>query len=116
MKQFIVVVLSFAIIYAIVYDFRSGTIPSTQSVGNWETVDVLQQDELLPSTRSEENNTYIEHMVKPGDTVLGIIESLHDNQIPVPIEQISEDFIALNQSPVNTIEAGEVYRFPLYNQ
>ncbi|NGP43545.1 hypothetical protein G4V62_00650 [Bacillaceae bacterium SIJ1] len=118
MKQFIILVLSFAIIYAIVYDIRSGTIPTVPAVSGDVAQQNSQYSKFVTDTQTvpagvQPTFTVIE--VAPGDTVLGIIEQLHENHLPVPIEQITEDFLSLNELEASEIRAGQAYRFPLYH-
>ncbi len=58
---------------------------------------------------------YEEITVHPGETVLSVLERTHGT-LPVSIDQALQDFAALNpEIDPMMIEAGNSYKFPLYD-
>ncbi|PLR85932.1 hypothetical protein CVD25_04230 [Bacillus canaveralius] len=95
---FICVVL---VIYVIYFDLSSGTLPGVK--------------EKKIEAKMETQLAYFESSVKPGDTVLSIIEKNIDKAVPVSIEQVITDFQSLNEGLKPTeIQIGEDYKFPEY--
>lgn len=80
------------------YDLKFGTIPAHS---------------IPPQT--ENSNYYMTVKIKPGDTVLSIVEHYQENDIPVPIGEVVEDFKKLNNGLLpEEIEIGKHYKFPVY--
>lgn len=60
---------------------------------------------------------YVELEVKPGDTLLSLIESQGGYPDDVSIEEMIKDFSALNEGiKPDDMQFGETYKIPVYNQ
>ncbi|MFB5662068.1 hypothetical protein [Alteribacillus sp. HJP-4] len=107
MKKLGILIIVLAVGFSIYYDFNTGTLPAES---NSAPPPPAEPAELLDDTDTAE--VTIEH----GQTVLTIVERLHDGPVPVPIEQVSEDFKTLNGGTApEKIKVDESYLFPLYN-
>ena len=100
MKKIIALLLIGLIIYSVYFDLTIGTLPAAS----------------VPTTAEEASPElpYNEIEVKPGDTLLSIIEREEGN-LPKPIDKIILDFQKLNdgQSP-HEMQIGKTYKFPDY--
>ncbi|GAJ99135.1 hypothetical protein JCM19055_2119 [Geomicrobium sp. JCM 19055] len=55
--------------------------------------------------------------VESGQTLLTILEQLHEEAIVISIEDIKQDFETLNDgTEYEQLKAGEIYTFPIYGQ
>ncbi|BBW95582.1 hypothetical protein MKY25_06160 [Geobacillus sp. FSL W8-0032] len=53
--------------------------------------------------------------VRPGDTLLSIVEQERNGPIPVPLEQLIRDFERLNPGErAQTLQIGKTYKVPIY--
>lgn len=106
MKRLVGVLFTIVILYSIYFDLSHGTLPT---VSNEQSTMVTKESE------PEEQTIYFEKTVKPGDTVLSIIESQLNKSIPVPISEVIADFKELNNGIApQEIQAGKEYKFPNY--
>ena len=97
MKRLILFIGFCTVAYSIYFDISVGTLPAYSS----ENMDKM-------------NENYYNIKVEPGDTVLSIIEK-NEGTIPVPIDQMIEDFSLLNNGmKPEEIEIGQTYRFKNY--
>jgi hypothetical protein len=126
MQRFFLTLITLFIVFVIIYDFKSGTLPTTFGseqtfVENNSIEQEQQENEQLSDTektrpKSDDSN-FIEVEVSPGSTVLSIVENVNNGQVPVSINQIIADFELLNpEAETNRLQIGEVYKFPLYKQ
>ncbi|AXF54718.1 hypothetical protein [Salicibibacter kimchii] len=107
MKKWIWILAIATVAFAIYYDVSRGTLPvadSSPETAN-ETVEVTE--------------THFDHTVdveiEAGQTVLTIVEQLHDVGMPMKMEAIKNDFQYLNEGqPPEQLREGQVYTFPLY--
>ncbi len=109
MKKFSIAVLVFLLLYSVYFDLKIGTLPSAKA----EPVPV----QAAPSEQSPEQGiqAYREIRVQPGETMLTILEKLHNGSFPVSIEKAVTDFEALNDGiSAHDIKADQTYRFPFY--
>ncbi len=109
MKRFVVAILSVLILYVIYYDFTKGTLPTESN----------EQNSVPVSSTTNNNNNipYFEVEVKPGETVLTIVEKSLDKPIPVSITRLISDFEQLNDGDKpEEIRIGKQYRFPDYRK
>ncbi|MFC0188175.1 LysM domain-containing protein [Fictibacillus aquaticus] len=100
MKKFISGMLILLVLYVIVYDLKIGTLPAAA---------------LPQQVKSEKNNErYSLITIKPGDTVLSIMEKSSGSKKFNMVTMV-KDFKRLNPS-VNPdrIIPGKTYKFPLY--
>ncbi|WP_455662402.1 LysM peptidoglycan-binding domain-containing protein [Pradoshia sp.] len=85
------------VIYSVYYDLTYGTMPIA-----------------TPAAVDKTNKTYYNIKVEPGDTVISLIEE-KEGTLPVPIEQIIEDFRSLNNGlNPEEIKIGQTYRLKDY--
>ncbi|WP_349407837.1 hypothetical protein [Pseudalkalibacillus sp. SCS-8] len=106
MKKFSIVLLFFLLLYSVYFDLKFGTLPSTKA-------------EALPVqaaySEEETQQAYKEIIVQPGETMLTILERLHNGNLPVSIEVAVADFERLNEGiSAHNIKAAHTYRFPHY--
>lgn len=105
MKRFVLAILSVLIVYVIYYDFTKGTLP-TESI---------ERNSVPVATTT--NIPFFEVEVKPGETVLTIVEKKLDKPIPVSITRVISDFEQLNDGEKpEEIRIGYQYRFPDYRK
>ncbi|WP_243290573.1 hypothetical protein [Bacillus sp. FJAT-47783] len=110
MKRIVSFFLFLLFIYIVYYDLKVGTLPTFQEKN---VMEVVAQKE---NTNSTENDIqYVTKEVKQGETVLSIVEQLHKESVPVPIDTIVSDFERLNENTkANKIIIGQTYKFPMY--
>ncbi|MGG0716477.1 hypothetical protein ABE096_02595 [Robertmurraya massiliosenegalensis] len=109
MKRLFVLLLIVATIFAIYYDLSKGTLPIA--------IETSTQAQVETETTLEPIIDYFEQEVQNGDTVLSIIERQLDRPIPVPIDDITNDFSKLNDGiEANKIQVGKIYHFPDYRK
>lgn len=110
-KRFSIITILLIVLYSMYYDLTIGTLPShttttQQTVKQKETVnEVVQRNEPFQAV-----------IVEPGQTVLSIVEQLHEGPIRASISEIIFDFKHLNNGiePEN-IQIGQSYFFPIYD-
>lgn len=80
---------------------------------------------LIPSNPHEQHKNRIQEnkltrfqvkkvKIKPGDTVLSIVEKLNKSIHTLDMQQILHDFKLVNKTNPQEIEVGKFYYFPLY--
>ncbi|MCR8847166.1 hypothetical protein NQ095_02000 [Rossellomorea sp. SC111] len=109
------------LLYSVYYDLNKGTLRLLYKEATVATSQPLvngNQRELSeePVNRGEDPSSlsYVEMEVKPGDTVLSLVEDLLDGSIPVSIDQVITDFEELNDVPPAKIQIGKTYKIPNY--
>ena len=102
LKKLFVLLFMALIIYSVYFDITIGTLPAVST-----PVTAQESPSDLP---------YKEIEVKPGETLLSIIER-EEGSLPKPINTIILDFQELNDghSP-HELQIGETYKFPNYSQ
>lgn len=108
MKKLFGFLLAILIIYVIYFDLTVGTLPSNTKKVDAKVETVTKNNEInIPS---------FEAKVKPGETVISIVEHQIDKPLPVSITDLINDFQKLNpgKSPEN-IQIGSTYHFPDYS-
>ena len=97
MKKIVMFIIICIVAYSIYFDISVGTLPAYSS----ENMD-------------KPDKNYYNIKVEPGDTVLSLIEK-KEGTLPVPIEQIIDDFSELNKGiKPEEIKIGQTYRFKNY--
>lgn len=111
MKKFLGLLLSILIIYVIYFDLTVGTLPSPSN-GRVEAMN--EKTEIQKKT--EADIPFFTDRVKPGETVISIVEHQLGKPLPVSISELISDFQALNpgKSP-EKIQIGSTYHFPDYS-
>ncbi|MFJ7746192.1 hypothetical protein [Peribacillus sp. NPDC097295] len=108
MKRILLFISFCFILFIIYFDLTTGTLPTSQLTSN-PVQPSLTVDKPVDPTLS-----YKEILIKPGDTLLSIMENDKEasNQ---PIEDIISDFQSLNEGlqPEN-MQIGKTYKIPIY--
>ncbi|MCF6137931.1 LysM peptidoglycan-binding domain-containing protein [Pseudalkalibacillus berkeleyi] len=105
MKKFSIAFLAFLLFYSVYFDLKIGTLPA--------------KNDAIPvnAAYSGEINVpaYKEVVVQPGDTMLTIMERVHNGSLPVSIDTAVKNFEELNPgTSAHAIKANQSYRFPLF--
>jgi hypothetical protein len=106
MKNLLILLASFLIIYSIYFDISVGTLPQTDT----------KKVEAVAKPKSPKTSIpYFEVKVEPGDTLMTVVEHRIKRQLPVSITRLIHDFEALNpEQTAEKIQIGKSYRFPDY--
>ncbi|TMU85553.1 hypothetical protein FGG79_10060 [Bacillus sp. BHET2] len=120
MKRMAIFLGFIILLYSVYYDLNKGTLRLLYKEASVTTAQPLVNQGT--SSRSEGPETqegpsslsYVEMEVKPGDTVLSLVEDLLDGSIPVSIDQVITDFEELNEVPPDKIQIGKTYKVPSY--
>lgn len=111
MKQLVAFLLFILIAYAIYIDLTVGTIPNTHSA----KVEAEPASAIVKPT--ETSIPVFEATVKPGDTVISIVEHHIKKPLPVSINDLIDDFLKLNPGKdPEKIQIGTTYLFPDYTK
>jgi hypothetical protein len=106
MKNLLILLVSFLIIYSIYFDISVGTLPHPDT----QKVEAVAKPKL-PKARIP----YFEVKVEPGDTLMTIVEHQIKKPLPVSITRLIHDFEELNpDQSAEKIQIGKSYRFPDY--
>lgn len=114
MKRLGIFLMVMIVSYSIYYDLKTGTLPRAAEPAVPAAVmePVQEPKEIRPDEIEIE---YVEVKIKSGDTILSLMEQNLDGPLPVSIDQLIEDFQFLNDGETpQDIQAGEVYKLPLY--
>jgi hypothetical protein len=105
MKKLFGVLFSLLIIYSIYFDLTVGTLPH---IGSEKAEAIIKTDSALP---------YFEAKVRPGETLITIVENQANKSISIPITDLISNFKSLNpgQAP-EKIQIGKIYKFPKYSK
>jgi hypothetical protein len=109
MKKIFGFLLTVLVIYVIYFDLTVGTLPSnTAQQVDAKVETIIEPKAGIPSFEAE---------VKPGETVISIVEHQINKTLPVSISELIEDFKKLNpgKSP-EKIQIGSTYHFPDYSK
>ncbi|MFJ5715385.1 LysM peptidoglycan-binding domain-containing protein [Neobacillus sp. NPDC093127] len=110
MKQLFGFLFAILIIYVIYFDLTVGTLPAsfTQQHVDAKVETTVKSKTDLPSFDAK---------VKPGETVISIVEHKINKPLPVSISHLIDDFRKLNpdQTP-EKIKIGSTYHFPDYSK
>ncbi|RLQ98211.1 hypothetical protein [Falsibacillus albus] len=111
MKKIIALFAVIILVYSVYYDINVGTLPT---VSYASSSNPKNQDAAPPEDAGKK---YEEVQVSSGQTVLTVVEKLHNGPIPVPIDQVIQDFSKLNKGiKPEAIQSGKTYKFPVYPQ
>ena len=109
MKKLFGILFTILVIYVIYLDLTVGTLapPTSQRVDS-KPVSIVKHQTSMPS---------FEAKVKPGETVISIVEHRLEKPLPVAITDLIEDFKKLNpgHNP-EKIQIGATYQFPDYSK
>jgi hypothetical protein len=99
------------VVYSIYYDLEMGTLKARTTPVSTELTEPVESN---PTTKNP-SQPHKEIKIKPGETVLSVVELIHNGNVPVSIDQIVADFQNLNpNTDVHKIQIGQTYLFPLY--
>ncbi|MBO0959485.1 hypothetical protein J1P26_07030 [Neobacillus sp. MM2021_6] len=109
MKKLFGFLFAILVLYVIYFDLTVGTLPTS----NAKQVDVKVAADANSFTSDIPS---FEAKVKPGETVISIVEHELNKPLPVSITELINDFRELNpkQSP-EKIQIGSTYHFPDYS-
>jgi len=133
MKKLIVALLFMFILYVIYYDLSKGvmstptsvvllpktekTPPENKDAKEGKTINKEKNNSKSPDSSKKEDLYFQEVKVTAGQTVLSIVEQIHNGPLPVSISQLITDFQILNpKTEPERIQIGKVYKFPVYNE
>jgi hypothetical protein len=107
MKNLLLTLISFLILYSIYFDLSVGTLP-LPSKGSVKVEAVAKPKSSIP---------YFEVKVEPGDTLITIVEHQIKKPLPVSITRLIHDFENLNpDQSAEKIQIGKNYHFPDYQK
>lgn len=112
MKRLILILVTFLVIYVVYYDLTNGTLPA---ISKKKT----EAQEIVVGEKEKEKKIkqpFFTYEVKPGETVLSIVEKQLNTAIPVSIDRVVKDFQSLNQIKPEKIQIGKSYKFPDYRE
>lgn len=108
MKVLLITLFIFVIIYCVYYDLKTGTLPR-------EPVTTAQKDDSSVLDDQQIDEPYVDVKVKPGDTVLTLLEQHQSGSLPVSISKVVTDFQNLNNGVApEKMQIGRTYKIPLY--
>lgn len=108
MKKLFGVLFAILIIYVIYIDLTVGTLPNATQTVEAEAKVTSQPESGLPSFAAK---------VKPGETVISIVEHHINKALPVSIDDLIHDFGTLNPGKTpEKIQIGSTYQFPDYSK
>ncbi len=93
MKKLAIFLVTILVAYSIYYDLKTGTLPVNNVVA---AIEVSSTEKGQQSSEGK----FIEVVIKPGDTVLSLIEQHLQGSLPVSIETVIKDFQKLNEETV----------------
>ena len=109
MKKLFGFLLAVLILYVIYIDLTVGTLPASLT----QQVDAKIETKI----KQKVNIASFEAKVEPGETVISIVEHQINKPLPVPINDLIEDFRKLNPGETpEKIQIGSTYHFPDYSK
>jgi plastocyanin len=109
LKRLFTAFITVLVLYVIYHDLTIGTVPLPEK---------NEEEQAIPVSSSSNNEfPFSEEKVKPGDTVLSIVEKNSKHPLPVSISKIISDFQTLNDGKQpEEIQIGKTYKFPTYEK
>jgi hypothetical protein len=116
MKKLAGFLLLLIVVYSIYNDLSAGTLPAA-NMHKAESVEIEEkQENEIKDKKSVTEIPFFEHEVKPGDTVLSVLDSNSESPLEVPVSKAVEDFKKLNDgTDPQKIKFGKTYKFPDYS-
>lgn len=109
MKKLLGLIFAMLVVYVIYIDLTVGTLPSASTEKVEAKAPVV--------VNSGKTTPYFEAKVKPGDTLISIVEHNLNKAIPVSITDLTTDFRNLNSGKApEKIQIGASYKFPDYSK
>ncbi|GIN85470.1 hypothetical protein J6TS2_18560 [Heyndrickxia sporothermodurans] len=107
MKKFLAFVTVIIVVYSVYIDLSFGTIP----------VITHASENMDKTVKIKKTTPFLNRKVKPGDTVLSIVENVNPSSTSISIEKIVKDFTKLNNGlKPEEIQIGQNYKFPIYEK
>ncbi|WLD92089.1 hypothetical protein [Alkalihalobacillus sp. AL-G] len=104
MKKLVIAIMFILLFYSIYFDLKVGTLPTASTI-----------QAPVVEAKKEPKQPYKDITVSSGETVLTILERIHEGKLPVPIQTAVKDFEKLNvDTSAQAIQANRTYRFPIY--
>ncbi|WP_110927394.1 LysM peptidoglycan-binding domain-containing protein [Bacillus massiliglaciei] len=97
------------LLYIIYFDLTNGTLPAATGIAE-------NPNTSVPASRQASESTipFKVQEIKPGDTLLSLIEKQNGSAAP-EIEQMIDDFQSLNEgTKPEDIQIGKRYKIPVY--
>lgn len=112
MKKLVGLLVFIIVMYAVYNDLTAGTLPAA----NMKIIEAKEK-EVKKIEEETAGIPYFEHEVKPGDTVLSVLDSNSKTPLAVPVSRAVEDFKRLNDgTDPQKIKFGRTYKFPDYSK
>ncbi|MBH9967466.1 hypothetical protein [[Bacillus] enclensis] len=108
------------LLYSVYYDLNKGTLNllaekhSTVVTARPQEMEKEDVESVPLPSGPDVSQKYVEKEIKPGDTVLSLVEESLQGRLPVSIEQVVSDFEELNDTTPGKIQIGRTYKIPLY--
>jgi hypothetical protein len=114
MNRVLILFIIIVFIIGISYDLKYGTLEATAyKIDNKSSTEPAEKKDTQDK---QIDITFVDIKVKSGQTVLSIVEKVHEGNTPVSITQIVKDFEMLNsKTEAQTIQIGKTYSFPVYH-
>lgn len=123
MKKLIASFIFIFVLYVIYYDLSQGTLSKPTSIVLLQNTEKTQNNETKKiqkdndSPAIEQDLYFQEVKVAAGQTVLSIVEQIHNGPLPVSIPELVSDFKTLNPAiQPEKIQIGKTYKFPVYQK
>lgn len=127
MKKLIGTFIFIFVLYVVYYDLTQGTLSKPTSIILVESKSNTQIDRKQKEQNEKEvakvdhsldsELHFMEVKVTAGQTVLSVVEQIHNGPLPVSISQLVTDFQLLNpDAQPEKIQIGKVYKFPVYDK
>ncbi|MFZ3588168.1 LysM peptidoglycan-binding domain-containing protein [Bacillus sp. DJP31] len=113
MKKLSILLVVLLVVFSIFYDLKTGTLPLTKAVAATDEKNNAEKE----GKKQHQNNdqSIVEVIVKPGDTVLSLIERHQQGSLPISISTVIKDFQKLNNGTLpEKIQIGKTYKLPVY--
>lgn len=112
MKKIAAFLVLSLIVYAIYNDLTAGTLPAA----SMHKIEAASKEmNVKNKNKTAAAIPYFEHVVKPGDTVLSVLDRISQTPLQVSVTKAVEDFKQLNGgTDPHKIQFGKTYKFPDY--
>ncbi|ARK29366.1 hypothetical protein [Halalkalibacter krulwichiae] len=117
MKRIGTILIILVILYSTYYDLTIGTLPNGLTEAAETNIDEMTTESLSDESENlVQFEPFQEVTIEPGQTVLSIVEHLHEGPISASIQEIVFDFQELNDGlKPEDIQIGKTYLFPVYH-
>lgn len=119
-KKGLLIIFTILFFLSVIHDLKEGTfhkeVSSNVKVSNEMAANIDRNQTKVPDKEPEMERFIVKaYKVKPGDTVLTIVEKINVNGPPVSMNQMILDFQNLNpEVNVHKIKVDQIYQFPVY--